>query len=145
MDHILGEVTERNGKLPLHNPNITRNKLPPHNPNITSSRKISNLLGAEDNETGIAKDMAAATDLEEYMHKEGGETSNKCRTRQTTNAVVREDNASNNGRITSNPPNSTMECHSGTAEINREHSISNPTDPAHFPLISHISIHTDIT
>ena len=98
----MGEVTERNGKPP------------PHNPNITSSRKISNILGAKDNETGITKDMAAATDLKEDMHKEGGITSKKCRTRQTTNAVVREDNASNNGRITANPLNSTMECHSGT-------------------------------
>ena len=88
--------------------------------------------------------MAAATDLEEDMHKEGSKTSNKCRTRKTTNAVVREDNASNNGRITANPPNSTMECHSGTAKITREHSISNPTDPAHCPLISHVAIHTDI-
>ena len=79
-------------------------KLPPHNPNITSSSKISNLMGAEDNETGIAEDMAAATELEDDMHKEGGKTRNKCRTRQTTNAVVREDNASNNGRITANPP-----------------------------------------
>ena len=88
--------------------------------------------------------MAAATDLGENMHKEGGKTRNKRRTRQTTNAVVREDNASNNGRITANPPNSTIECHSGTAEITREHSIINPTDPAHWPLISHIAIHTDI-
>ena len=75
--------------------------------------------------------MSAATDLEEDMHKKGGKTSNKCRTRQRTNAVVREDNTSNNSRITANPPNSIMECHLGTAEITREHSISNPTDPAH--------------
>ena len=135
---------ERNGKPPPHNPNITSNKLPTHNINITSIRKISNLLGAEDNETGIAKNMAAATDLEEDMYKEGGKTSNKCRTRQTTNAVVIEENASNNDRITANPPNSTMECHLGTAKITRENSIRNPTDPAHCPLISHIAIHTDI-
>ena len=140
----MGEVTERNGKLSPHNPNITSNKLPTHNLNITSISKISNLLGAEDNETGIAKNMAAATDLEEDMNKEGGKTSNKCRTRQTTNAVVREDNTSNNGRIIANSPNSTMECHLGTAKITREHSISNPTDPAHSPLIPHIAIHTDI-
>ena len=57
----MGEVTERNGKLP------------PHKPNITSSRKISNLLGAEDNKTGISKDMAAATDLEEEAQG-GGQT-----------------------------------------------------------------------
>ena len=77
LDHIMGEVTERNGKLPSHNPNITSNKIPPHNPKITSSSKTSNLLGAKYNETGITEDMAAATDLEEDMHKEGGETSNK--------------------------------------------------------------------
>ena len=83
----MGEVTERNGKLPPHNPNITSNKIPPHNPNITSSKlpphnpnitsnklppqnhnitsssKISNLLGSEDTETGTAEDMAAATNL----------------------------------------------------------------------------------
>ena len=104
----MGEVTDRNGKPPPHNPNITNNKLPPHKPNITSSSKISNLLGAKDSKTGIAEDMAAATDLEEDMHKEGGKTSNKCITRQTTNAVVREDNASNNVKITAKPPNSTM-------------------------------------
>ena len=144
LDHKMGEVTDRNGKLPPHNPNIISNKLPPHNPNITSSSKISNLLGAEDNETGIAEDMDAATDLEEDMHKEGVKTINKCRTKKTTIAVVREDNASNNDRITANPPNSTMECHSGMAKITREHSISNPTDPAHYPLISHSAIHTDI-
>ena len=138
------EVTERNGKPPPHNPNITSNKLSPHNPHITSSGKISNLLGDEDNDTGIAEYMALATDLEEDMHKEGSKTSNKCRTRQTTNTVIREDNASNNGRITANPHNSTMEYHSGTAEIAREHLISNLTDPAHCPLIYHIAIHTDI-
>ena len=140
----MGEVTERNGKLPQHNPNITSNKLPPYNPSIISSSKIYNLMGDEDNEIGIAEDIAAATDLEEDMHKEGGKTSNRCRTIKTTNVVFIEDNASNNGRITANPPNSTMECHSGTAKITREHSISNPTDPAHCPLISHIAIHTDI-
>ena len=76
----MGEVTERNCNLPTHNPNIKRNKLPTHNPNITSSRKISNLLGAEDNETGIAEDLAAATDLVECTHREGDKTTNRCRT-----------------------------------------------------------------
>ena len=98
---------------------------PPYNPNITSnsssSNKTSNPLVAVDNETGVAADMAAATDLEEYTHREGDKTNNRCRTKdlpqegcrtrrigtlnperggRTTNAVVNEDNASNNGRIT---------------------------------------------
>ena len=88
--------------------------------------------------------MATAMDLEEDIHKEGVKTSNKCRTRQTTTVVVREDNSSKNGRISANPPNSTMEFHSVTAKTTRDHLISNPTDPSHCPLISHISIHTYI-
>ena len=140
----MGEVTDCNGNPPTQNPNISSNKLHPHNSNINISSKIYNLLGAKDNETGIAEDMATATYLEEDMHKEGGKTSNKCRTRQTTNVVVREENSSKNGRISANPPNSTMEFHSVTAKTTRDHLISNPTDPAHCPLISHIAVHADI-
>ena len=120
----------------------------------------------EDNEKGVAEDMAAATDLEEFTHREGDKTTNRCRTHdypqegcrtrqigtlsperggQTTNAVVSEGNASNSGRITDreHSNSSPTECHSGTAEITRGHSNSNPTDPDHCPLIFHIVIHTD--
>ena len=121
---------------------------------------------AVDNKTRAAADMAAATDLEEYTHREGDKTTNRCRTHdspqegcrtrlirkiiperggRTTNAVVNEDNANNNGKIIArgNSNNIPTEYHLGTAKITRGHSNSNPTDPAHCPLIFHIVIHTD--
>ena len=128
--------------------------------------ETSNPLMAIYNKTGVAADMAAATDLEEYTHREGDKTPNKCRTQyfpqegsrtrrigtlspdrdgRTTNVVVNEDNVSNNGRIITrgHSNSSPTECHSGTSEIARGHSNSNPTDPAHCPIIFHIVIHTD--
>ena len=84
--------------------------------------------------------MAAAMDLEGYTHREVDKTPNKSKTRrigthsperggQTTNAVVNEENVSNNGRIiTRGDSNSSpTEYHSGTSELTRGNSNSNPT------------------
>ena len=95
MGTIMGVGRYLHGKLPPPNPNINSNR--------SSRNKTSNPLAAVDNETGIATDMAAATDLEEYTHREGEKNPNKSRTRKigtrslerggrTTNAVVNEDN-----------------------------------------------------
>ena len=127
--------------------------------------------GGVNNKTGVAADMATATDLDECMHREGETPPNKCRTQdspqkgsrtrrigtlsperygQTTNPVVNEDNVSNNGRIiTRGHSNSrSTECHSGTSKIARGHSNSSPTEGhsgtfAHCPLIFHFVTHTD--
>ena len=130
MEPIMGVETYLHGKLPQYNPNITSNS--------NTSNKTSNPLVAVYNETGVAADMATATDLEEYTHREGAKTTNRCRTHdlpqegciitrigtlspdrggRTTNAVVNEDNASNNGRITArgDSNSSPTECHLGTS------------------------------